>query len=194
MTFVALGDSTTAGTPEFRSPAEFAPDGIGNPESQYAFWIMKLHPEWKVINRGVAGERTDQILKRFVSDVLPFNPDGVIILAGVNDLYQLYPASVVIKNLEALYQRAQAANLKVLVCTVLPYNEASPKIRAAMSEVNVWIEAYARKNNLGFCDTYRAVEDPNRPGFLLGSADGIHPDIATYRKMGEAIAKALETL
>src|SRR5687768_8723006 len=33
---VALGDSTTAGTPAFRSPVEAPPNGDGNKESQFA--------------------------------------------------------------------------------------------------------------------------------------------------------------
>ena len=65
LTILALGDSTTAGTPEFRSPVEVPPHGEGNVQSQYIYWMMKAHPEWTVLNRGVNGERTDQILNRF---------------------------------------------------------------------------------------------------------------------------------
>jgi hypothetical protein len=36
----ALGDSTTAGTPGYRSPIEAPTDGEGNAESQYAFWLV----------------------------------------------------------------------------------------------------------------------------------------------------------
>src|SRR5207302_1970608 len=46
---VGLGDSTTAGTPAFRSPLEAPPNGQGNPESQYAHWMMKAHPDWTVL-------------------------------------------------------------------------------------------------------------------------------------------------
>ncbi len=58
ITIVALGDSTTAGTPAFKSPIEAPPDGAGNVESQYAHWLMQSHPDWRVLNRGVNGERT----------------------------------------------------------------------------------------------------------------------------------------
>ena len=36
LTIVALGDSTTAGTPAFKSPIEAPPNGSGNVESQYS--------------------------------------------------------------------------------------------------------------------------------------------------------------
>ena len=67
---VALGDSTTAGTPAFKSPIEAPPDGAGNAESQYAYWLMQTHPDWRVLNRGVNGERSDQIRARFARDVI----------------------------------------------------------------------------------------------------------------------------
>src|SRR5688500_10786726 len=70
ITIVALGDSTTAGTPGFLSPVEAAPDGKGDETSQFAYWMMKARPGWRVLNRGVNGERSEQILGRFARDVL----------------------------------------------------------------------------------------------------------------------------
>src|SRR5437870_2886142 len=70
ITIVALGDSTTAGTPGFKSPIEAPPNGSGDIESQYAYWLSSTHPNWEVMNRGVNGERSDQIRKRFGRDVL----------------------------------------------------------------------------------------------------------------------------
>ena len=37
--------------------------------SQYAYWLMQAHPDWVVLNHGVNGERSDQILARFERDV-----------------------------------------------------------------------------------------------------------------------------
>ncbi|HXV28400.1 MAG TPA: GDSL-type esterase/lipase family protein [bacterium] len=190
---VALGDSTTAGTPGFRSPREKPPSGQGDERSQYAYWMMKRRPEWKVINQGINGQRSDQILNRFDTDVLPYKPDVVIVLAGVNDLYQGYSAERVKKNLEAIYARAREAKIGVLACTILPYNAMNSTVKARMLEVNEWIKNYSDEQGFGFCDTYRVVEDPNRPSNLAGSPDGLHPDIEGYRKMGEAIADILES-
>src|SRR5712691_6795820 len=87
LTIVGLGDSTTAGTPAFRSPLESPPDGEGNPESQYAFWMMKAHLEWTVLNRGINGQTSSEIRARFRDDVLRVKPAYVIVLAGVNDIF-----------------------------------------------------------------------------------------------------------
>ena len=194
MPLVALGDSTTAGTPAFFSPAERPPNGYGNPESQYAHWITQRHPDWKVINRGIAGQRSDQILARFDSEALRFKPQVLIVLAGVNDIYQGYSTDSLKENLKKIYDRALNQNMKVLVCTILPFNSAGPEMPGKIREVNHWIKSYAEQHNLGFCDTYTATEDPAARGNLIGSPDGLHPDIPTYRKMGEAITFSLEKM
>lgn len=189
---VGLGDSTTAGTPAFRSPLEAPPNGRGNPESQYAFWMVRLHPEWTVLNRGINGQRSDEILLRFPRDVTRERPEYVIILAGVNDIYQRRPAEVVERNLDAMYRLAMDAGIVPLAATVLPYDTARRKAAAAIRALNGWIAATAGTLGIPFCDTNRAVADPSDPDRLRGSPDGLHPDIAGYRSMGEVLAQAIE--
>lgn len=191
LTIVALGDSTTAGTPGFSSPLEEPPHGAGDPQSQYEYWMMKEHPEWTVLNRGVNGERSDQILRRFERDVLAAKPDWVIVLAGVNDLYQGYPVEAIQKNLGTIYQKAQKAGIRVIACSILPYNTSEAAVKKRMLEMNRWIKEYTSRQGLLFCDTFKAVEDAVRPGRLKSSPDGLHPDVEGYRKMGEAISEVL---
>src|SRR5437867_8940601 len=109
VTIVALGDSTTAGTPAFKSPIEAPPDGAGDVESQYAYWLTKTHADWRVLNRGVNGERSDQIRARFQRDVVEAHPDAVVIIAGVNDVYQGRSAASVQRELDAMYAAARVA-------------------------------------------------------------------------------------
>lgn len=189
---VGLGDSTTAGTPAFLSPVEAPPDGKGNPESQYTYWMMKLKPSWVVLNRGVNGERSDEILRRFGRDVLSEKPDYVIILAGVNDIYQGRPGVVVQENLDRMYSESARAGIIPLAATVLPYNSAGNRESARIRELNGWIRERARALSIPFCDTNAAVASKGNPERLSGTPDGLHPDVAGYRAMGERLVKAIE--
>ncbi len=192
LTIVALGDSTTAGTPGFRSPLESPPDGSGDPRSQYAYWILQSHPDWRVINQGINGQRSDQILARFDSSVSQHHPDVVVVLAGVNDLFQGTPAEQVIQNLKEIYRRAAAQRIRVIACTILPYNRMSPEVQARMAKVNTWIKSFSESSGFTFCDLFHSVENPRHPGTLASTPDGLHPDVAGYRKMAEAIAVAIQ--
>jgi lysophospholipase L1-like esterase len=189
---VGMGDSTTAGTPGFLSPIEAPPEGRGDPQSQYCYWMMKAHPEWSVLNRGVNGQRSDQILSRFERDVLEEKPAVVVVLAGVNDIYQGRGTDSVKRNLETMYSMAERNGIVPMAATILPYNSAGRRERNAIREVNAWAATASRAPGRLFCDTNLAVRDKENPDLLASSPDGIHPDVEGYRRMGEALTSALE--
>jgi lysophospholipase L1-like esterase len=189
---VAMGDSTTAGTPGFESPREAPPKGRGDETSQYAYWLMKAHPEWEVINQGVNAQRSDVIAGRFEEDVIALKPAVVVIIAGVNDVYQGRPAKHVKDQLAAMYKRAQKAGITVIAGSIIPYNSATPDQNARMHEINDWIRAQAQADpRMLFVDTRAAVTAPGQPDTLISSPDGLHPDAAGYKRMADALEPAI---
>jgi lysophospholipase L1-like esterase len=189
---VAMGDSTTAGTPAFTSPREAPPNGTGDVTSQYAYWLMQAHPGWDVINQGVNAQRSDVIAARFDEDVIAKQPAVVVIIAGVNDVYQGRPAQHVKDQLAAMYAKARAAGIRVVAGTIIPYNTATDDQNARMHDVNDWIRSQARADpGVIYVDTRGAVAAAGSPDKLASSPDGLHPDAAGYRKMAEAIAPAI---
>jgi lysophospholipase L1-like esterase len=190
---VALGDSTTAGTPAYQSPIEAPPDGSGDVESQYAYWLMQAHSDWQVLNRGVNGERTDQIRARLARDAAQAGPAVVVIIAGVNDVYQGRGAESVERELEAMYTAARAARIVVVAGSIIPFNTASPEQNARMRAVNDWIREYAARHGDGvvFCDTRAAVAAPGQPDRLLSSPDDLHPSPDGYSRMATALEPAI---
>ena len=192
---VAMGDSTTAGTPGWISAVELPPDGGGDETSQYAYWLMKAHPEWEVLNRGVNGERSDQIRARFERDVIEYSPKIVVIIAGVNDVYQGRPPDHVTSQLRAMYDRAAEARIAVLAGSIIPYNTATAAQNASMHDINAWIRRQAETDpNIAFVDTRAAVAAPHAPDLLADTPDQLHPSAAGYQRMAETISRALERM
>jgi lysophospholipase L1-like esterase len=192
---VAIGDSTTAGTPAFASPLESPPLGRGDPTSQYAHWLMQSHPDWEVLNRGVNGERSDQIRARFDRDVISARPAVVVVIAGVNDVYQGREVEHVTRQLRWMYDRAQQAGIRVVAGTILPYDTATPEQNAKMREINGWIRQQADAHPaLGFADTRAAVGAPGKPDTLADSPDRLHPSPSGYRAMAGAIRPVIEQI
>jgi lysophospholipase L1-like esterase len=194
-TIVALGDSTTAGTPGFRSPLEAPPAGDGDIRSQYAYWLMRTHRDWRVLNRGVNGERTEQIRARVDRDVREARPDLVIVLAGVNDVYQGRSASDVTRGLARLLDdiRVAAPGAPIVACSILPYNTAAGEANRCMEMVNAWIRERAATDSwLTFCDTRAAVSAPDDPDRLADSPDGLHPGVDGYRLLALALEPSVK--
>jgi lysophospholipase L1-like esterase len=190
---VALGDSTTAGTPGFQSPLEAPPNGRGDETSQYAYWLMRAQPRWEVLNRGVNGERSDQIAARVGRDVIDLSPAAVIVVAGVNDVYQGRAVEHVTAQLRAMYDRAAHAGIRVVAGSIVPYNTATPDQNDRMHQINDWIRRQVGTDPaVAFVDTRGAVAAADSPDRLAESPDGLHPTPIGYRRMAEAIRPVLE--
>ena len=195
ITIVALGDSTTAGTPGWKSRIEAPPHGEGDETSQYAYWLMRSHADWQVINQGVNGERSDQIVARFDRDVLLERPNVVVIIAGVNDVYQGRPVSHVLEQLTAMYDGARSAGIPVVAGSIIPYNTATADENARMHEINAWIRNTAADGrSVVFVDTRAAASAPDDADRLFESPDDLHPSPNGYRRMADAIRPVLEAV
>jgi lysophospholipase L1-like esterase len=192
VTIVCLGDSTTAGTPLFKSPVEAPPDGEGDEHSQFAYWLRQAHPDWTVLNCGVNGERSDEIAARFDRDVAGHRPDVVIVIAGVNDVYQGRPVEHVTGQLDGIYRRALALGIRVVAGSIVPYNTATPDQNVRMHAINDWIRRTADSEaGIRWIDTRRAAAAPDNIDRLASSPDDLHPGIDGYRRMAEALMPAL---
>lgn len=190
---IALGDSTTAGTPLYQSPSEFPPHGRGDNKNQFVYWLQSKHPDWEVLNAGVNAERIDQITLRLDKDVFSKKPDMVIVMAGVNDVYQGYREPEIFSGLSGLYSQLKSEQLPFVACSILPYNSAGYYQTKKIQTVNQWIRKNASEWGGIFCDTYRAVEDPKHPGKLISTTDGLHPDTKAHQLLAETIGQCIES-
>lgn len=158
--------------------------------------------ELDVVNRGIGGQTTPQMLVRFRQDVVELKPAVVHILAATNDLAEnTGPTTLgaIENNLSSMIESALANHIHVVLASVLPTVdypwkrglEPAGKIAA----LNAWMRAYASRRKLVYADYYSVLAD-SRGGFKSALADdGVHPNGAGYAAMGpvtrEAIRQAL---
>jgi len=154
--------------------------------------MMRSHPEWTVLNRGVNGETAEEIRARLPRDVLLPRPAYAIILAGVNDIFGGQGAESVERHLAAMYADVLDAGVVPVAATVLPYNSATARASGEILSLNAWIENLTKVLGIPFCDVHAAVADPADSNRLKGTSDGLHPDVAGYRAMGEVLARTIE--
>ena len=81
-------------------------------------------PPSPVKNLGRSGDTTAELLARFDNDVLPFRPEVLFIMAGVND----YRASIFgwesVENLSLLKEKCEQSGIKPVFLTPTPLNPA----------------------------------------------------------------------
>ena len=169
-----------------------------------------------VLNAGIGGNRLrldgigPNMLARFDRDVL--GAPGVthlIVIAGVNDLGTLTrdaPATPeqhralvqeMIGALRQIVARARAHGIKAIGGTIMPYGSSGYYHPDAANEadraaVNAWIRGPGNFDAvIDFDAALRDPADPLRLRADLDSGDGLHPSIAGYQAMADAVPLSL---
>jgi lysophospholipase L1-like esterase len=125
-------------------------------DSRIAKWRPMLDvPGWKIINRGIKGQTTNQLLLRLQKDVLVFSPDAVVLQAGINDLktMEMFPErkNEIIAdcklNLTIIIKEIAAAHIQTIVLTIFPTGKPgiirsrfwSRETTAAIDQLNLYL-------------------------------------------------------
>ncbi len=151
-----------------------------------------------VVNRGISGQTSPQMLVRFHSDVVALHPAAVHIMAGTNDLAGNTGPSRPedFKNtIRAMTEIARANDIAVVLASIPPAAAFPwrPEVAPApiIAELNAWLESYAAENALAFVDYHAAMTGPSgelRPEL---SGDGVHPNADGYALMRPLTIQAL---
>ncbi len=187
-----------------REAAGQRPDVVFMGDSITQGWYDKVPTYFRpgLVDRGIGGQTSPQMLVRFRQDVLDLHPRAVHIMMGANDIAgNAGPMSLqeTEANFETLSELARAHGVKVILASVTPAAdfpwrpglETVGKIRT----LNAWIRTYAARTGAVYAD-YTAVLDDGRGGMKPGlSVEGVHPTAAGYAVMAPvanaAIVRAL---
>ena len=157
-TIVFAGDSVTD-CGRKRPVGEGLWEGVGNGYVRQIDNILGVaYPEmlFRIINAGISGNTSRDLLARFESDVLALNPSRAVILIGINDVwrqfdmpempeYHVYPDDYR-KNMTEMIEKAKKCAKGVFVCT--PYimePEKGDKMRKRMDEYTQICKELAEK-------------------------------------------------
>lgn len=200
-TIVCLGDSITQ---------------QGEAQGGYVWLIRKylstVYGGPQVINAGIGGHRSNDMLARFDRDVLAHKPDMVTISVGVNDVWHGFydnhplgdgprgiPLKDYRKNVEAMVEKAKAAGVKVvLISTTVIHEDLSNRENAKLVGYNAALRDIARREGALFVDlqkpfralirTYRSATGA-RDNLL--TVDGVHMNPAGNKVMANTILNGL---
>lgn len=185
-TTVFLGDSITAGYGVARG--ECWTDGLPGIN----------------INRGISGDTTSGMLRRFSAHVLAENPDRVVILGGLNDLGEGRPWEQAAENIEQMFITARRAGIEpvIAICVTPDYDEflaggwahTLPGIRSIpenLSKLNHWLRDYADTHQRICLDFEREFPKRLTQEYCRYFSDGEHPNRFGHAVMREIAREVL---
>ena len=151
-----------------------------------------------VVDRGISGQTTAQMVGRFQQDVIDLNPRVIHILAGTNDIAgNTGPTTLawIEANVRTMVELAKAHHIHVVLAAVLPAARYSwrPSIEpvAQIQALNAWLKAYAEAEHIGFVDYAPALDDGRHGIKSELSGDGVHPNAAGFAAMRPLADRAL---
>ncbi|MGC1243538.1 MAG: GDSL-type esterase/lipase family protein [Chryseosolibacter sp.] len=169
-----------------------------------------------VLNKGVAGNSTSDLVRRVETDVLAFKPDIVILMGGTNDMvnsrklasYETFGA-----NYQAIIEKLKAQGTSVVMMNILPVdttylfqrhdrNAFDQRPNEKIDSANQLVHRIAMDHALLFIDVNRAFKERNSPShdassLILnmknsGKEDGIHPTREGYVLIADMVFRVLK--
>jgi lysophospholipase L1-like esterase len=151
-----------------------------------------------MVNRGIGGQTTPQMLVRFRADVVALEPEVVHIMAGTNDIAgNTGPTTAwdVKNNIASMVELARANGIRVVLGSIPPaatFNwrpqvDPVPQINA----LNAWLRDYATRNRLEYIDYHAALVGSSGELRVELGNDGVHPNRDGYRIMRKLVEEKL---
>jgi lysophospholipase L1-like esterase len=185
-TWAVFGDSITHGG-----------GAISNPPSDVRFDYSSYLP-YEVKNLGRSGDSIQTMVERFDSDVLPFQPKYLFILASGNSIRSGTKAEELINQFQILIHKCEQNEITPIFLTIPPINPDRIKRVLNNSSTEDWQQQTATVN--AFLKKQPYVVDINsllsdERGYLpiMYSQDGLHPDISGKKVMAAAVMAFLRT-
>lgn len=184
---VCLGDSITYGYPY-------------GPETSWVE-LCSTATGLNMLNRGINGDTTSQMRRRFNSHVVSVKPAYVIIMGGTNDAWMGFTGERIQENIEVMVSQAFEHGICPVLGLPVPVNLDEldgfmpGDIIYALDCLREWISDFAQEKLLPVLDFYMPLTDPEtgnaNPAYFL---DDSHPNQNGYRVLAGAGEKLLLNL
>ena len=155
-------------------------------EADSAFFAVN-----RIVARGISGQVTAHMLVRLRRDVLDLAPRYLVILGGINDIARnlgYISLENTIGNIASMCELAAFHGIRPVLTTLLPaeripWRKGLTDVPEQIQAFNQAIRTYASENGFLLIDL---------ADLMVETTDGIHPTLAGYKTMEEAVLQALQ--
>ena len=181
-------------------------------------WSIESLAGYRIINKGVGGNQSFEMLSRFRSDVVDIHPVSVVIWGFINDIHRSPPEALkettarIRRSYMEMIEEADRHGLRVIVATevTLPQPEGfvnwlaglanrvrgkidyRSMVNSQVLEVNAWLREFARSRDilvLEFQETLSDASGWRRHEYAM--ADGTHLTSEAYDALTQYTAEAI---
>lgn len=191
------------------------PDFLFIGDSITHYWELNLYfnrPDQLIVNRGIGGDTTAFLRKRFFVDAVQLCPRYCICGIGINDSIDLEgdywkrlapaPYDAVLQaakdNIRDIVSQALSSGMKLILASLLPINIPvslhEDMRRKYILELNGYLRQTAAQHGLIYVDHYSAMTEPGTQKVRDHiTYDGLHPNALGYEIMSDILRATLRS-
>lgn len=188
-------------TKEVEKEVQVVPDNylfLGDSLTDY-FYLESYFPNQPVVNSGIAGNTTDQILASMKTRVYDYNPSKIFLLIGTNDLRDGKSQEAVVQNIEKIIEEIQInrKQAEIFVESLYPVNasvSSAVGIRSneTIQNINAQLQEYCNEKDLTYIDLYAKLQDEQGNLQTQYTVDGLHLSDMGYQVVAEVLQEYLK--
>jgi len=162
--------------------------------------LDKYYEEYKVVNSGISGNQTSDILDDLQKRAYVYNPSTIFLLIGTNDYIHNKKEDETVNNIKEIVEKLNKnlPNAKIYLESIYPVNNTDDKkisksmvsIRnnTSIKKINSELKKYCNDKNCTYLDMYSLLEDKDGNLKLEYTNEGLHMSDEGY----EVITKELK--
>ncbi len=153
----------------------------------------------EIYNRGISGDNTNELYRRFYDNVISIKPKCIVLLIGTNDLYVGAAPEFTEEYTDKILAliKKELPECKVILEAVYPVNRVirrggvSPRKNSNILDINIRLKFLSEKYKVDFVDLTETLSDENGNFNKDYTFDGLHPNACGYGAISKELIKHL---
>ena len=166
--------------------------------------VDKYYSDYHVVNSGIGGHTTEDILKDMKNRVYQYNPSKVFLLIGTNDLQREKSVEEIVDNIKEILSEIRKNRSKAIIYleSIYPVNNTDiDKVDHDMvgkrnndniKEINKQLEEYCKEEKITYINLYKELQDNDGNLKEEYTKDGLHLSDEGYEKITEVLKKYID--
>lgn len=163
--------------------------------------LKKYYPDNNIVNSGICGNTTGDILNDMEERVYQYNPSKVFLLIGINDLAYKSTPDEIIENTEKIVEAIQEKRpqAEILVESVYPTNNSDDskiyhdliknRDNEDVEKINEGLKKYCEDKKIKYIDLHSKLVDEDGNLKLEYTKEGLHISEEGYEVITEELKK-----
>lgn len=166
--------------------------------------VKEFFDEYHVVNSGINGNITQDLIDRIETDLYDYNPSTVIILIGTNDIRANISDEEIIDNIKDIINdiRKNRKNARIYIQSIYPINRDVDKEywkdvnseynNKHIIKLNKLIKNLCKEENITYIDVYSKLIDDKGNLKSAYTKEGLHLNDLGYYKVTNVLKEYLK--